>query len=259
MEDNYKKILGIRLNTALAAANMKQKELAKLLGVTDNTISYFCSGKRIPNIEQIIQISKFLNVSTDFLLGLSDVKSTEADIKTICDYTGLNEKSISYLFEQNEFYKSKVKTFVSDCPETNAVCKTMIDTVNYFLSTPQGYSLWFELSLFLFTIRNCNLTRLDEFKVKKDMLNKSQIPTEEELSDIIDIIWRLENRKLPLNLRAQKSDLKESFDKLLNEVFIEEDGINDGINKEFEQKELEVYQTLLKMYEEKEAAENGNN
>ena len=41
-----KKQFGIRLNSALAKRNMKQKELAAALGVTDNTVSYFCSGSR---------------------------------------------------------------------------------------------------------------------------------------------------------------------------------------------------------------------
>ena len=36
-----RKVIGQRINSALAAANIKQKELAAALGVTDNTISYF--------------------------------------------------------------------------------------------------------------------------------------------------------------------------------------------------------------------------
>lgn len=66
------KIIGQRINSALAYRNMKQKELAKAINVTDNTISYFCSGARVPTTEKLIQISKSLSVTTDFLLGLSD-------------------------------------------------------------------------------------------------------------------------------------------------------------------------------------------
>lgn len=66
------KIIGRKINAALAYRNMKQKELAKAINVTDNTISYFCSGARVPTTEKLIQIAKALNVTTDYLLGLSD-------------------------------------------------------------------------------------------------------------------------------------------------------------------------------------------
>lgn len=62
---NERKI-GQRINAALATNKMLQKELAKILGVTDNTISYFCSGTRTPKIEQLVKIAKALNVTTDY-------------------------------------------------------------------------------------------------------------------------------------------------------------------------------------------------
>ena len=64
------------------------------LGVTDNTVSYFYNGRLKPNIEQIIEIAKFFNVSTDYLLGLSDVPTTDKDLQYICDYTGLDKSRI---------------------------------------------------------------------------------------------------------------------------------------------------------------------
>lgn len=67
-----------RLEQALSFRKKKQKELAKFLGVTDNTISYFCSGTRNPSIIQLFQIAKFLNVTSDFLLGLSDIPNPDA-------------------------------------------------------------------------------------------------------------------------------------------------------------------------------------
>lgn len=89
-----KKVIGSRINEALAFSNKKQKELAAHLGVPDNTISYFCSGKRVPNAEQIIEISKFLGVSADFLLGLTKNTTTDSDLKAVCDYTGLTDEAV---------------------------------------------------------------------------------------------------------------------------------------------------------------------
>lgn len=69
MKDSTKIWIGEQINIALLKKNIKQKELAKAIGVTDNTISYFVSGSRTPNTEQIIEIAKFLGVSTDYLLN----------------------------------------------------------------------------------------------------------------------------------------------------------------------------------------------
>lgn len=93
------KIIGQRINEALAFRNVKQKELAKELGVKDNVVSYWCSGTRTPNVQQIIQISKILNVSADYLLGSSEAKTSNIELKAICDYTGLTEEAVNKLHE----------------------------------------------------------------------------------------------------------------------------------------------------------------
>ena len=89
--------IGQRINSALALRNKKQKELASVLGVTDNTVSYFVGGKRTPNTEQITAIADFLNVSTDYLLGLNANPTTNEIEAQITKYTGLSAKSIETL------------------------------------------------------------------------------------------------------------------------------------------------------------------
>ena len=74
---DIKKAVGKRINSALARCGMLQKELAKELGVTDNTISYYCKGARSPQLEQLPIIAKTLNTTTDYLLGRDSQKSNE--------------------------------------------------------------------------------------------------------------------------------------------------------------------------------------
>ena len=90
-----RKKIGERMNEALKRGGKKQKELAAFLGVSDNVISYFVSGKRTPNTAQIVQISKFFNTSTDFLLGECDF--LEKENVMIKNITGLSERSIATL------------------------------------------------------------------------------------------------------------------------------------------------------------------
>lgn len=101
MDNELSKIIGQRINTLLSRNNVKQKDLAEYLGVPDNTISYFCNGKRIPNTEQIKKIAQWecFNTSADYLLGITEVASAdkEKEIDFISKYTGLSEKAIDVL------------------------------------------------------------------------------------------------------------------------------------------------------------------
>lgn len=115
MNNNHNEIIGQRINTALALSNVKQKELAKELEIKDNVVSYWCSGKRTPNTEQIIEIADFLNVSADYLLGLSDAATPDKDLQFVCDYTGFNEQAINSLNKRKNYnFSEEYMNFISE-------------------------------------------------------------------------------------------------------------------------------------------------
>jgi transcriptional regulator with XRE-family HTH domain len=113
MDNTLSKIVGQRINARLAERNKKQKELAAALNVTDNTVSYYCSGTRLPNTSQIKIIAEFLDCSADYLLGLSDTPTNDKDMRYMCDYTGLSEKAIRELREciNTEYYTDLVPDY----------------------------------------------------------------------------------------------------------------------------------------------------
>ena len=53
-------------------AHLSQTELAKKMGVGQNTISTWEIGVRQPDYDMLIKIAKYFEVSTDYLLGLED-------------------------------------------------------------------------------------------------------------------------------------------------------------------------------------------
>lgn len=51
---------------------LKQKPIAKMLGIAVSTYSYWESGKFQPDNEALIKLANFFNVSVDYLLGNTD-------------------------------------------------------------------------------------------------------------------------------------------------------------------------------------------
>ena len=54
--------------------NLTQVQLANYLQIKQNTYSQYENGQRQIPIEQLIALAKYYKTSTDYLLGLTDVK-----------------------------------------------------------------------------------------------------------------------------------------------------------------------------------------
>lgn len=74
MNDKNKEylVLSERIKEQLEKQNMTQRELADKTGMTEVSISRYVSGQRMPNGVHIVKIAKALNVSCDYLTGLTD-------------------------------------------------------------------------------------------------------------------------------------------------------------------------------------------
>ena len=61
-----------RLNEALLENKLSQNAFAKKIFMSQSMVNNYCTGKREPSIDVLITICKELNVSADYLLGLSE-------------------------------------------------------------------------------------------------------------------------------------------------------------------------------------------
>ncbi|BCJ97690.1 helix-turn-helix domain-containing protein [Anaerocolumna chitinilytica] len=62
----------VRLKELRELKGLTQKDLAHKLNLTQSTIAYYESGKKLPTVDTLLSLAKFFYVSTDFLLGLSE-------------------------------------------------------------------------------------------------------------------------------------------------------------------------------------------
>lgn len=69
MKENYfgKKLKELRLEKGLS-----QQKLGEVFGFCNQTVSFWESGSREPDLDTVLKISNFFNVSTDFLLGKNE-------------------------------------------------------------------------------------------------------------------------------------------------------------------------------------------
>ena len=106
-------MIGERLKQLRIKKGLKQQELADMFGLSSGTISFYESEQRKPDIDFIVAIAKYFDVSTDYLLGLTN--ATDKENIDISKVTGLNDFSLTIL-EQS-------------LKETNNAAAEVIDTV----------------------------------------------------------------------------------------------------------------------------------
>lgn len=80
---------GNNLKTLRLQNGLTQAQVAQKLGVTKSVISAYETGLRLPSYDILINISKIFRVSTDYLLGLENIREL--------DLSGLTEEEIQAL------------------------------------------------------------------------------------------------------------------------------------------------------------------
>ena len=80
---------GNNLKTLRLQNGLTQAQVAQKLGVTKSVISAYETGLRLPSYDILINISKIFKVSTDYLLGLENIREL--------DLSGLTEEEIQAL------------------------------------------------------------------------------------------------------------------------------------------------------------------
>ena len=93
------------ISSLLKERKITPGELAGHLGVTRQTVSNYCLGQTTPSFQLLCEIADFFNVSTDYLLGRTNVQSPSVEIQAIAAATGLTEhtiKTLQLLFTRGE-------------------------------------------------------------------------------------------------------------------------------------------------------------
>ena len=85
-----------KIKTLREKKGITQSELANQLGITRSGVNAWEMGISTPSTQYIIILAKFFNVSTDYLLGLSDTATISVE--------GLSDREIASLADIIECY-----------------------------------------------------------------------------------------------------------------------------------------------------------
>lgn len=162
----------------LVGSSATQEEIAKKANTSRQNVGNWINGKSRPDINALVEIAKGYDVSTDWLLGLTNIKSADTDIKAVCEYTGLSEEAIRQLTSLNRSGKTK-------------------NTLDTLLTNPSFFLLLVELmSLDIFSsmlLENIESDTKDIMDRDRDS-DLCRYKTSELMNDIMDECF--DNRKI---------------------------------------------------------------
>ena len=155
----------IRLADLMKEHNISQPELAKELGCSKSTINRFISGaKGTLTHEQVLKIARLFNVSTDFLLGETNIPDRKnydiAELGLSVEaaknlYTGrVNTEVVNLLLENARFAELTYRisqyfddTFASGIAAQNAMLTTLSTLLRTRVKTPEAAKAAKDISL----------------------------------------------------------------------------------------------------------------
>ena len=101
-----------RLKLLREEKGLSQTEVGKIIGLTPQGLGLYENEKRDIPTEYLIKLAEYFDVSTDYLLGKSDIRNPE-EIKFAnaggIDTEGLSEEEINEIQRQVEFMRWKKK------------------------------------------------------------------------------------------------------------------------------------------------------
>jgi len=134
-----KKQIGERIKTLRHSQGLQQNDLVKILNISQASLSAYENGKKLPSIDLLVDISKYFDVSLEWLCGLEPKipLHTGADFinfflksKEILDYSFLkNEEGqlVLTFTRENSNFNAKLGKFLMDYKNHIDSMKTIED------------------------------------------------------------------------------------------------------------------------------------
>lgn len=217
MNSNFKNDVFIKRFAELRKENEESnRDLQEIFGLSVSAVINYQTGKRTPDIAFLHKLAEHYNVSADYLLGLSDAKTTEQDMKIACEVTGLSEKAIENIksawddkfilnflakaYPKNEYERTEINKRKNDFIEQS---KNGQKQFNNFIENKQFINIIKEIQK---SYDNYNLLKNKQYLMKN---NVNENGASLEITEYFNIADEYEK-----NLILYKSSLMDVYDKI---------------------------------------------
>lgn len=115
MKKGVKMKFGDRIKQLREEKEVKQKDLANYLQITTPTLSNYELNKSIPgDLETLIKIANYFNVSVDYLIGNTNTKYKELTKQEIENLNRYRELPASIKYDIDDYIEFKHKKYKKD-------------------------------------------------------------------------------------------------------------------------------------------------
>ncbi len=204
-----------------------QMTLAKETGISQGVISVISRGEsKAVTADIVYRLAKHFNVSSDWLMGLSNVKTPERATNELCDTLGLSEKVVSFLRGESSTAYEKNLRMLGKNEDADLLRKNEIEELRHaineiagnhidYLNTenPTSLSLVYRIEKFWDTLKTEELSMLNlGGSLKIANAEKEEIVRFNPSADV----WLLDVKKALIAAAIQ--DINEFFIEQKNEI-----------------------------------------
>lgn len=112
-QDRYNDIFPSNLRGLISQKGTTITALSKVLGISRQAVSQYADGTGQPNVDKLVKIADYFGVSSDYLVGLSDIQTRNETLQGIHNETGLQRDAISKLMADKDSDIQETADFVS--------------------------------------------------------------------------------------------------------------------------------------------------
>lgn len=109
---------------------VNQEDVAKAIGISKSGYGYYEQGRSMPDLEMLLKLSKYYNVSVDYLLGNTDEKHSKNDLNIPQEYTDKYKVTSKDKKQYLEHMKKANEAFFMNDEFNEEDKKEILDTMN---------------------------------------------------------------------------------------------------------------------------------
>lgn len=121
MECDKNNVVLDRFQDLVRKSTKTRQIIARDIGCDTSTVTKQFNGDMKISVDYLVKYAKYFEVSTDYLLGLSNAPTDNKDVQGICDYTGLSLAAVENLHEcateLQDIPQEKYNEAINSCPD----------------------------------------------------------------------------------------------------------------------------------------------